>query len=181
MSSFNIFFLVSGIRDAFHPHSVLQLIPVGVGEVKIQGLESSLYLAMNSKGSNFCNVPLRLPKYQKRIRRKNLQGRLYAEDDESNDATIFLETSNGYYLNYLSKKYAHLGWYIGLTKEGRAKSGRKTWYPWGQKAIQFVARKAYDEPHPLRYHPTSTTYYNIVFAKGGQLIALSITNLLMCG
>ena len=116
-----------GIRDAFHPNSVLQLIPVGVGEVKIQGVESGLYLAMNSKGQ------------------------LYAEDDESNDGTIFLESSNGYYLNYLSQKYAHMGWYVGLTKEGRAKNGRKTWYPWGQKAIQFVPRRAYDDPHPLRY------------------------------
>ena len=80
----------------------------------------------------------------------NIIGKLYAEEDESNDATVFLETSNGYYLNYLSKKYAHFGWYVGLTKEGRAKSGRKTWHPWGQKAIQFVPRKAYDEPHPLR-------------------------------
>jgi fibroblast growth factor 1 len=59
-------------------------------------------------------------------------------------------SSGGYYLNYLSKKYAHLGWYVGITKEGRAKNGKKTFYPWGQKAIQFVSRKAYDEPHPLR-------------------------------
>ena len=125
-SSF-LFFSMLGIRDAFHPNSVLQLIPVGVGEVKIQGVESGLYLAMNSKGQ------------------------LYAEDDETNDGTIFLESSNGYYLNYLSQKYAHMGWYVGLTKEGRAKNGRKTWYPWGQKAIQFVPRRAYDDPHPLRY------------------------------
>ena len=44
---------------------------MGVGEVKIQGVESRLYLAMNSKGQ------------------------LYAEDDESNDATIFLGMSIG--------------------------------------------------------------------------------------
>lgn len=115
-----------GIRDAFDPRAVLQLIPIGVGEVKIQGLESGLYLAMNAKGS------------------------LYAEPDDSNEATIFLESSNGYYLHYLSKKYAHLGWYVGITKAGRAKNANKTWYPWGQKAIQFVSRKPYDEPHPLR-------------------------------
>ena len=59
--------------------------------------------------------------------------------------------SGGYYLNYLSKKYAHMGWYVGITKQGRAKNGKKTFYPWGQKAIQFVSRKAYDEPHPLRW------------------------------
>lgn len=123
----NVFVRIPGIREAFNPYAVLHLIPVGVGEVKIQGLESGLFLAMNPKGN------------------------LYAETDDSNEATIFLETSNGYYLNYLSKKYAHMGWHVGVTKQGRAKNGNKTWYPWGQKAIQFVARKAYDEPHPLRY------------------------------
>ena len=45
----NLSFLL-GIRDAFDPKAVLQLIPLGVGEVRIQGLESGLYLAMNSKG-----------------------------------------------------------------------------------------------------------------------------------
>ena len=45
----NVYFLL-GIRDAFDPTAVLQLIPLGVGEVRIQGLESGLYLAMNSKG-----------------------------------------------------------------------------------------------------------------------------------
>ena len=80
------------------------------------------------------------------------KGNMYAEPDDTNEATIFLESSSGgYYLNYLSKKYAHLGWYVGITKEGRAKNGKKTFYPWGQKAIQFVSRKAYDEPHPLRW------------------------------
>lgn len=120
-------FFSLGIREAFNPYAVLHLIPVGVGEVKIQGLESGLFLAMNPKGN------------------------LYAETDDSNEATIFLESSNGYYLNYLSKKYAHMGWHVGITQQGRAKNGKKTWYPWGQNAIQFVARKPYDEPHPLRY------------------------------
>ena len=30
------------------------------------------------------------------------------------------------------------------------KNGRKTWYPWGQKAIRFVARKPSPEPHPVK-------------------------------
>ena len=45
----NVSYLL-GIRDAFDPKAVLQLIPLGVGEVRIQGLESGLFLAMNSKG-----------------------------------------------------------------------------------------------------------------------------------
>ena len=115
-----------GLRDAFDPRAVLQLIPVGVGEVRIQGVESGLYLAMSPKG------------------------KLFASDSMSDDATVFYERSTGFYLTYLSKKYAHMGWHVGITQEGQAKHGSKTWYPWGQKAIQFVARKAYDEPHPLR-------------------------------
>lgn len=39
---------------------------------------------------------------------------------------------------YLSAKFAHFGWHVGLTKSGKAKSGKRTAY--GQKAIQF-ARK----------------------------------------
>ena len=49
-----------------------------------------------------------------------------------------------------SKRYAHLGWHIGLKKTGNDKNGRRTWYPWGQKAIRFVARRPYPQPHPLK-------------------------------
>lgn len=34
-----------------------------------------------------------------------------------------------------------MGWYVGLTKSGKAKKGSKTWYPPFQKAIQFVTKK----------------------------------------
>lgn len=30
------------------------------------------------------------------------------------------------------------------------KNGRKTWYPWGQKAIFFVQRKPFSDPQPLK-------------------------------
>ena len=49
-----------------------------------------------------------------------------------------------------SKRFAHHGWYVGIKKTGRAKNGRKTWYPWGQKAIRFAARKPFPEPHPIK-------------------------------
>ena len=39
------------------------------------------------------------------------------------------------YYVYLSAKFAHHGWYVGLTKSGKAKKGQRTWH--GQKAIQF--------------------------------------------
>ena len=38
-------------------------------------------------------------------------------------------------------KWAHLGWYVGLTKSGKPKNGSKTWFPPFQKAIEFVTKK----------------------------------------
>ena len=49
-----------------------------------------------------------------------------------------------------SKKYAHGGWYVGVKKNGEVKNGRKTWQPWGQKAILFVSRRAFAKAHPLK-------------------------------
>ena len=47
----------------------------------------------------------------------------------------------GLYFLYLSVKFAHFGWYVGLQKNGKAKKGSKTVYPPHQKAIEFVTKK----------------------------------------
>ena len=47
----------------------------------------------------------------------------------------------GHYFLFLSVKYAHFGWYVGLQKNGKAKKGSKTVYPPHQKAIEFVTKK----------------------------------------
>ena len=39
-----------GVRDAFSPHAVLELISVSVGEVRIRSVETGLYLSMGSDG-----------------------------------------------------------------------------------------------------------------------------------
>ena len=39
---------------------------------------------------------------------------------------------------YLSAKFAHHGWHVGLTKAGKPKRGKRTAY--GQKAIQFIRK-----------------------------------------
>ena len=67
----------TGVREAFHPNSVLELSTVGLGEVKVLGLETGLYLAMNS------------------------EGQLYGEEDSGNESTIFVEKTHGSYLVYL--------------------------------------------------------------------------------
>jgi hypothetical protein len=50
---------------------------VGLGEVKIVGLETGLYLAMNS------------------------EGQLYGEEDSGNESAVFIEKTHGSYLVYL--------------------------------------------------------------------------------
>ena len=42
--------LCAGVRDAFNPHAVLELISVSVGEVRIRSVETGLYLSMGSDG-----------------------------------------------------------------------------------------------------------------------------------
>lgn len=55
------------------------------------------------------------------------------------DAAIFIESFQGHYNTYLSRKYAHLGWYLGIKKSGKYKKGPKT-APW-QKAVKFLPRR----------------------------------------
>jgi len=69
--------LFAGVREAFHPNAVLELSTVGLGEVKIVGLETGLYLAMNS------------------------EGQLYGEEDSGNESAVFIEKTHGSYLVYL--------------------------------------------------------------------------------
>lgn len=55
------------------------------------------------------------------------------------ESTVFIEAFQGSYNTYLSRKYAHLGWYLGIRKSGKVKKGPKTAY--GQKAIKFLPRR----------------------------------------
>ena len=58
---------------------MLELSPANleVGEVRIKGLETGLYLGMDS------------------------EGRLYTESDPTNESTVFIESAEGHYLTYL--------------------------------------------------------------------------------
>ena len=70
---------VPGVREAFNPYAVLELSSASsnADEVRIKGLETGLYLAINSDGN------------------------LYAEPDPNNESTIFIEGTEGHYLTYL--------------------------------------------------------------------------------
>lgn len=66
-----------GVREAFNPHAVLEILPISVGEVRIRGAETGIYLAMNPNGT------------------------LYGEPSPSGDESVFIESTNGPYLVYL--------------------------------------------------------------------------------
>ncbi|XP_063904546.1 fibroblast growth factor 1-like [Zophobas morio] len=109
--------VVKGNPDDNDLHTFLEIISAGYpGHVRIKGLLTNLYLAMDKKG------------------------RLYGEPDMNEDNTIFIESFRGSYNTYLSLKYAHLGWYVGIKKSGKFKRGPRTKY--GQKAIMFLPRRS---------------------------------------
>ncbi len=52
----------------------------------------------------------------------------------------------GRYFVYLSVRWCHLGWHVGIKRSGKAKKATKTVYPPQQKAIQFVHKIPYQRP-----------------------------------
>ncbi|KAF5291464.1 hypothetical protein FQR65_LT01776 [Abscondita terminalis] len=108
---------VRGTRDDNDLHSHLEVRTAGYpGHVRIQGILTKLYIAMDNLG------------------------RLYGEPDVTEEATVFIEAFQGSYNTYLSRKYAHLGWYLGIKKSGRFKKGPKTTYR--QNAVLFLPRRS---------------------------------------
>ncbi|CAH1993717.1 unnamed protein product [Acanthoscelides obtectus] len=107
---------VRGNSDENDLHTYLEISSAGYpGQVKIRGLLCNLYVGMDKKG------------------------RLYGEVEPTSDAIIFIESFRNQYNTYLSRKHAHLGWYIGLKKNGKMKRGPKTGFH--QKAVQFLPRR----------------------------------------
>ncbi|CAH0564175.1 unnamed protein product [Brassicogethes aeneus] len=107
---------VKGTKDDNDLHTFMELMPGGgPGLVKIQGMLTNLFVAMNHRG------------------------KLYGERDPSSQKIIFIEEFQGSYTTYKSKRYERRNWYIGIKKNGNFKSGRKTKY--GQKAISFLPRR----------------------------------------
>ncbi|XP_014611748.1 PREDICTED: fibroblast growth factor 13-like [Polistes canadensis] len=104
---------IRGLSGTNERHALLHVTPVSFGVVRIQGVETKLYLAFNKKGY------------------------LYGESNMNKDNTEWEQWSVGSYDAFRSRKYVHPGWWIGIKKNGRAKSGPRT--VWGQKAIQFLA------------------------------------------
>lgn len=108
---------VRGTRDDTDLHSLLEIITAGIpGHVRIQGILTKLFVAMDGRG------------------------RLYGEPNMSEEGTVFIESFQGSYNSYLSRKFSHMGWYLGIKKSGKFKNGSKTTYR--QKAVLFLPRRS---------------------------------------
>ncbi|XP_064471221.1 fibroblast growth factor 1-like [Ornithodoros turicata] len=107
---------VFGTKEPFNRYAVLELSSPDIGEVRIKGVETGLYICMDE------------------------QGNVYAKGDRLADDSIFHEMYEGGYNSYLNKQHKDKGWYLGLKKSGHPKPGHRT--ARGQKAVQFLPRVA---------------------------------------
>ncbi|KAG5885639.1 hypothetical protein JTB14_012069 [Gonioctena quinquepunctata] len=105
---------VLGTDDDADAANLLEISSGGdVGYVRIQGLNSKLYLCFSSEGV------------------------VYGEEDSSNEGTMFLENFVGAYTTYQSKIDPE--WYLGIRKNGLMKKGTQKNYT--MKAIKFLPRR----------------------------------------
>ncbi|KAL0994742.1 hypothetical protein UPYG_G00126580 [Umbra pygmaea] len=104
---------VQGSREE-SKYDILKVKAVSIGVVAIKSHETSCYLAMNK------------------------DGHLYGSNALT-DECYFLETiEENHYNTYRSQKYQDKNWFLGLKRNGEAKSGPSTHI--SQKAIYFLPR-----------------------------------------
>ncbi|ODN00320.1 Fibroblast growth factor 18 [Orchesella cincta] len=69
------------------------------------------------------------------------KGRIVGQPQSDINGTVWIETrvsSSSAYMSFLSRDYAHLGWYFAIKKSGKPKAGHKTNHPYPQKSISFL-------------------------------------------
>ncbi|XP_033991790.1 fibroblast growth factor 13a isoform X2 [Trematomus bernacchii] len=94
---------IDGTKEEDNGYSVFNLIPVGLRVVAIQGVQTKLYLAMNSDGF------------------------LYTSEHFTPECKFKESVFENYYVTYSSMIYRQQqsgrGWYLGLNKEGEIMKG----------------------------------------------------------
>ncbi|KAI4819043.1 hypothetical protein KUCAC02_004324 [Chaenocephalus aceratus] len=94
---------IDGTKEEDNGYSVFNLIPVGLRVVAIQGVQTKLYLAMNSEGF------------------------LYTSEHFTPECKFKESVFENYYVTYSSMIYRQQqsgrGWYLGLNKEGEIMKG----------------------------------------------------------
>ncbi|XP_037516297.1 fibroblast growth factor 9 isoform X2 [Rhipicephalus sanguineus] len=107
--------VVHGTQEHFAENAILELLSHDIGQVRIRGVETGLFVCMDA------------------------EGRVYAKN-RMDEEGIFYEMYEGGYNLYLSKLNKDKGWYLGIKKSGVPKPGPRT--ARGQKAVQFLPRAA---------------------------------------
>ncbi|XP_070616074.1 fibroblast growth factor 13 isoform X3 [Erythrolamprus reginae] len=94
---------IDGTKEEESTYTVFNLIPVGLRVVAIQGVQTKLYLAMNSEGY------------------------LYTSEHFTPECKFKESVFENYYVTYSSMIYRQMqsgrGWYLGLNKEGEIMKG----------------------------------------------------------
>ncbi|XP_077524426.1 fibroblast growth factor 20-like isoform X2 [Amblyomma americanum] len=107
--------VVQGTEEHYSEHAILELLSHDVGQVRIRGVETGLFVCMDAEGN------------------------VYAKN-RMDEEGIFYEMYEGGYNLYLSKLNKEKGWYLGIKKSGVPKPGPRT--ARGQKAVMFLPRAA---------------------------------------
>ncbi|KAL1422679.1 hypothetical protein MTO96_003765 [Rhipicephalus appendiculatus] len=108
--------VVRGTQEHFAENAILELLSHDIGQVRIRGVETGLFVCMDA------------------------EGRVYAKKNRMDEEGIFYEMYEGGYNLYLSKLNKDKGWYLGIKKSGVPKPGPRT--ARGQKAVMFIPRAA---------------------------------------
>ncbi|XP_026541104.1 fibroblast growth factor 13 isoform X2 [Notechis scutatus] len=94
---------IDGTKEEESTYTLFNLIPVGLRVVAIQGVQTKLYLAMNSEGY------------------------LYTSEHFTPECKFKESVFENYYVTYSSMIYRQMqsgrGWYLGLNKEGEVMKG----------------------------------------------------------
>ncbi|XP_050532405.1 fibroblast growth factor 1-like [Daktulosphaira vitifoliae] len=103
---------VTSSDDDLNKFCVIEFTSMLPGHVRIRGVESNLYLAMNK------------------------QSILYGESNPKKKSTIFIEQPQGPYSTFLSFKHQHKNWFVAIKKNGKIKLGSQTRR--GQNSTNFL-------------------------------------------
>uniref|UniRef100_A0A8C1Q9K7 Fibroblast growth factor n=1 Tax=Cyprinus carpio TaxID=7962 RepID=A0A8C1Q9K7_CYPCA len=94
---------IDGTKEEDNSYAIFNLIPVGLRVVAIQGVQTKLYLAMNTEGY------------------------LYTSEHFTPECKFKESVFENYYVTYSSMIYRQQqsgrGWYLGLNKEGQIMKG----------------------------------------------------------
>ncbi|CAG09818.1 unnamed protein product [Tetraodon nigroviridis] len=112
---------IDGTKEEENGYTMFNLIPVGLRVVAIQGVQTKLYLAMNSEGYLYTSLRDQSDVLFESVKRGDMQEHFTPECKFKE--SVF----ENYYVTYSSMIYRQQqsgrGWYLGLNKEGEIMKG----------------------------------------------------------